>query len=211
VQTPQNELLRSAGLWTALILSIVAAACGGSTSTTTTEPGSESYRDLDGDGYPDADDQCPEEPENIDGIDDDDGCPDRPREGEGAFAILDVIAFENGSAEPAGRHGPVVEAVAETLEGNPEIELLEVRGHRADPDDGAGGLGLRRAEAVIARLTAEGIAATRLRAIDLDVRCPAEDGEHRRVDFRFARLDSEQIEYEDECARRTEEDEQTSR
>ncbi len=208
MHAPENEPLRSASPWTAAILTIAVAACGGSTSTTTTEPGSESYRDLDGDGYPDADDQCPEEPEDINGIDDDDGCPDRAHEEEGAFVILDVIVFDDGSAEPAGRHGPVLDAIVETLEGNPEIELLEVRGHRAGPDDGAGGLGLRRAEAVIDRLRAEGITPDRLRAIDLDVRCPAEDDSQGRVDFRFSRLDSEQIEYDNECARQTEQPDQ---
>jgi hypothetical protein len=129
--------------------------------------------------------------------------------GSGLTATRAAIAA--ASAEPAGRHGPIVDAVVETLEGNPEIELMEVRGHRAGPEDGAGGLGLRRAEAVLGRLTAEGISADRLRAIDLDVRCPAEDGEQSRVDFRLSRVDSEQIDYEDECARRAEQDEPTSR
>ena len=33
--------------------------------------------DTDGDGIPDADDQCPSEPEDLDGIDDTDGCIDK--------------------------------------------------------------------------------------------------------------------------------------
>jgi outer membrane protein OmpA-like peptidoglycan-associated protein len=37
------------------------------------EPG-----DRDGDGYPDADDACPDQPETWNGFDDNDGCPDDP-------------------------------------------------------------------------------------------------------------------------------------
>jgi outer membrane protein OmpA-like peptidoglycan-associated protein len=38
-----------------------------------TEPG-----DRDGDGYPDVDDSCPDQPETWNGFDDNDGCPDDP-------------------------------------------------------------------------------------------------------------------------------------
>ena len=34
--------------------------------------------DRDGDGYPDAEDQCPDQPETWNGVDDNDGCPDDP-------------------------------------------------------------------------------------------------------------------------------------
>jgi OOP family OmpA-OmpF porin len=34
--------------------------------------------DRDGDGYPDADDSCPDQPETWNGYDDNDGCPDDP-------------------------------------------------------------------------------------------------------------------------------------
>jgi outer membrane protein OmpA-like peptidoglycan-associated protein len=37
------------------------------------EPG-----DRDGDGYPDGDDACPDQPETWNGLDDNDGCPDDP-------------------------------------------------------------------------------------------------------------------------------------
>jgi hypothetical protein len=43
--------------------------------------------DADADGYNDADDACPEDPEDFDGFDDEDGCPDRDNDGDG---ILDA-------------------------------------------------------------------------------------------------------------------------
>lgn len=43
--------------------------------------------DTDGDGIPDADDECPNLPEDFDGFEDEDGCPDVDNDGDG---ILDV-------------------------------------------------------------------------------------------------------------------------
>ena len=40
-------------------------------------------RDADGDGIPDADDKCPNKPEDIDGFEDEDGCPDPDNDGDG--------------------------------------------------------------------------------------------------------------------------------
>ncbi len=40
-------------------------------------------RDTDGDGIPDDEDLCPEDPEDYDGFEDADGCPDRDNDGDG--------------------------------------------------------------------------------------------------------------------------------
>ncbi len=40
-------------------------------------------KDSDGDGIPDDQDKCPNEPEDKDGFQDDDGCPDRDNDGDG--------------------------------------------------------------------------------------------------------------------------------
>src|SRR5262249_30331218 len=40
--------------------------------------------DRDGDGVPDATDQCPDDPETVNGVEDQDGCPD-----QGAFVVHD--------------------------------------------------------------------------------------------------------------------------
>ncbi len=42
-----------------------------------------SNRDSDGDGIVDADDKCPQEPEDYDGFQDKDGCPDYDNDGDG--------------------------------------------------------------------------------------------------------------------------------
>ncbi len=50
----------------------------------------ESFSDRDGDGIPDIDDQCPDEPEDFDGFQDADGCPDPDNDGDGIPDKLDL-------------------------------------------------------------------------------------------------------------------------
>jgi hypothetical protein len=47
------------------------------------------FRDADGDGIPDAEDKCPNEPEDIDGYRDRDGCPDPDNDGDGIADTVD--------------------------------------------------------------------------------------------------------------------------
>jgi OmpA-OmpF porin, OOP family len=49
--------------------------------------------DRDGDGYDDAVDACPDEPEDFDSFEDDDGCPDRDNDADG---VLDAAEFASG-------------------------------------------------------------------------------------------------------------------
>jgi OmpA-OmpF porin, OOP family len=56
--------------------------------------------DIDGDGIPDDQDQCPNDPEDIDGFQDDDGCPDPDNDGDG---ILD--ASDKCPNEPETKNG----------------------------------------------------------------------------------------------------------
>jgi outer membrane protein OmpA-like peptidoglycan-associated protein len=46
--------------------------------------------DRDGDGMPDFEDQCPETPEDYDGLEDEDGCPDPDNDGDGIADLDDV-------------------------------------------------------------------------------------------------------------------------
>jgi outer membrane protein OmpA-like peptidoglycan-associated protein len=90
--------------------------------------------DRDHDGIPDDVDQCPDEPETINGIDDDDGCPD---EGEGVtvflskqeIRILQQINFETAKAviKPDSYH--IVDEVAAQLRAHPEVLKLRIEGH----------------------------------------------------------------------------------
>jgi outer membrane protein OmpA-like peptidoglycan-associated protein len=57
---------------------------GGSTSAKAATPG-----DADGDGIPDENDVCPNEPEDHDGLDDEDGCPELDKDKDGIPDQLD--------------------------------------------------------------------------------------------------------------------------
>lgn len=50
--------------------------------------------DRDGDGIPDADDLCPDRPEDIDGFEDDDGCPDIDNDLDRVLDIADRCNME---------------------------------------------------------------------------------------------------------------------
>jgi outer membrane protein OmpA-like peptidoglycan-associated protein len=50
--------------------------------------------DRDGDGIPDAIDQCPDEPEDKDGFQDEDGCPDPDNDGDGIPDVVDKCPNE---------------------------------------------------------------------------------------------------------------------
>ncbi|MGB8330330.1 MAG: OmpA family protein [Polyangiales bacterium] len=54
-----------------------------------TMPGPEEVLDADGDGILDDVDQCPNEPEDIDGFQDEDGCPDPDNDGDGVLDVND--------------------------------------------------------------------------------------------------------------------------
>jgi Ca-activated chloride channel family protein len=122
--------------------------------------------DRDRDGIPDVDDCCPGEPEVWNGHADEDGCPDKGRivVHMGRIEILDKIYFETGSATVKPVSAPILDAVAATLRGNPQIELVEVQGHadargsRRDQER----IALARARAVVAYLVARGVDPKRL-------------------------------------------------
>jgi hypothetical protein len=68
------------------------------------------FRDADGDGVPDAEDRCPNDPEDRDGYKDGDGCPDPDNDGDGIpdaqdkcpndAEDLDQFQDEDGCPEP---------------------------------------------------------------------------------------------------------------
>jgi OmpA-OmpF porin, OOP family len=55
--------------------------------------------DRDGDGVADAQDRCPEEPEDKDGIEDGDGCPEDDVDGDGIADALDACPMDPGRAQ----------------------------------------------------------------------------------------------------------------
>jgi OmpA-OmpF porin, OOP family len=61
----------------------VSIAFGGTDPAPREEPPPPEVGDRDGDGIPDDRDQCPDEPEDMDGFQDEDGCPDPDNDGDG--------------------------------------------------------------------------------------------------------------------------------
>ena len=78
--------------------------------------------------------------------------------------ILDNIRFVGTTAEIAATSSRMLDAVAETLENNPSIKLLEVRGFGVDAKHDQLVLGHLRARAVVAALVQRGVSPKRLRA-----------------------------------------------
>jgi outer membrane protein OmpA-like peptidoglycan-associated protein len=120
--------------------------------------------DNDQDRIPDAKDQCPAEPETYNGYDDEDGCPDRGRVvvTETNIEILDNIYFKRGSAalEPAAL--PILDAIAQTMLGNPDVALVEVAGHTSEDEARSWELSAERAAAIVMALRQRGVDARRL-------------------------------------------------
>lgn len=148
--------------------------------------------DRDGDGILDQDDKCPAEPETFNGIDDADGCPDRGRVmiSESRLEILDKIYFRHNSSEIQAPSQPILDALAATLSGNPQLTQVEIQGHACAPEGRARELGERRAAGVREQLIRRGVAGHRLTArgygSDRPVAAPASPqgcDRNRRVEF----------------------------
>ena len=80
--------------------------------------------------------------------------------------ILDIVAFSPGTSELEPRSRPTLDAVAETLRGNPEIEIVEVQAHTSgigDPDANQA-LSDQRAAVVLMYLIDAGVEPRRLTA-----------------------------------------------
>ncbi|HXI58822.1 MAG TPA: OmpA family protein, partial [Polyangia bacterium] len=87
--------------------------------------------DNDKDRILDVNDKCPNEPETYNGFEDDDGCPDKGRVivRRGKLEILDKIYFETDKTDIKPVSFPLLDAIAATIKGNPQLLLLEVQGH----------------------------------------------------------------------------------
>jgi len=108
--------------------------------------------DNDKDRILDKDDKCPNEPETYNGYQDADGCPDKGKVivHKGKLEILDKIYFETDKDEIKSVSFPLLDAIAATLNGNPQIEQIEIQGHADERGDDAHNLDLteRRAHSV---------------------------------------------------------------
>jgi outer membrane protein OmpA-like peptidoglycan-associated protein len=149
--------------------------------------------DRDADGIADVMDRCPEAAESWNGGDDEDGCPDRGRVvvSEASIQVLEAIYFASRSEEIPAEAAPLLDAIAATLQGNPEIVSVDVVGHAGDDEEGAWELSSRRAAAVKRALVTRGVTGARLRLTPAGATRPLDDHpgspKNRRVDFTIAR------------------------
>jgi OOP family OmpA-OmpF porin len=113
--------------------------------------------DRDKDRIPDSRDRCPDQPETYNGVDDDDGCPDQGRVITRVckLEIVDKLYFAAQSAVLNPEGLSLLQAIASTLRGNPQVTKLEVRGHQVAGEHG--GVALARARAVVADLVGRGV------------------------------------------------------
>ncbi len=150
--------------------------------------------DNDQDRILDKDDQCPNEPETYNGYQDEDGCPDKGkvRVTAGKIEIFEKVYFETNKAIIKPESYPILDAVAATLKGHPEIKLVEIQGHtdERNSDEYNMRLSQDRAEAVRQYLMDKGVEPARLIARGygesrpIDPRHNAEAwAKNRRVEF----------------------------
>src|SRR5204863_189884 len=136
--------------------------------------------DRDGDGIKDDVDQCPNEPENYDDFEDHDGCPDRGRVivHQSNIEILDKIYFETDKAIIKPESFPILDAIAATVIGNPDIQLIEIQGHADERGDDNYNLKLTddRAHAVMKYLVDKGVEQSRLTAKGYGETKPIDNG-----------------------------------
>ena len=152
--------------------------------------------DNDKDRILDVNDTCPNDPETYNGFEDEDGCPDRGKViiEENQIVILEKIYFETDSAEIQQRSYPIIDAVAATLIGNPQITLIEIQGHADERSSDEYNLRLTRdrAAAVLEALVQRGVDRRRMRSAGYGERCPIDEAhnepaweKNRRVEFKI--------------------------
>jgi outer membrane protein OmpA-like peptidoglycan-associated protein len=123
--------------------------------------------DRDGDGIPDADDSCPDQPGTVENH----GCPDGSRQlvivSANKVEILEQVRFATDKATISPRSHRLLDQVAAVLASHPDLLLVQVEGNTDDTGSPLRHIVLsqRRAEAVAAYLESRGVPAERLRAV----------------------------------------------
>jgi len=124
--------------------------------------------DNDHDRILDVNDKCPNEPETYNGFEDEDGCPDKGMVivQRSKLEILDKVYFETDKDIIMEKSFPLLDAIAATIKGHPEIALIEIQGHADERGDDEHNLDLtdRRAHSVMRALEDRGVELGRLRA-----------------------------------------------
>ena len=122
--------------------------------------------DRDGDGVPDAEDNCPDQP----GPKENQGCPKTVKQlvvikGD-KIDILDKVFFASAKAIIEKRSYGLLDQVASVLKSHPELRRIEVQGHTDNGGDAKKNekLSQSRAEAVVVYLIRGGVGIARMSA-----------------------------------------------
>ena len=170
-------------------------ASEGEAASRATIYGEEQSRDSDGDGVPDAIDNCPHQKGPADNA----GCPRAEKQivalRETRLDILDKVYFAPGKAAIQPRSMRLLNQIARVLKSHPEVVRIEVQGHT----DSSGGTAMNmtlsqaRAEAVVGALIRRGVSADRMVARGFGPTQPIATNttrqgreRNRRVEFRVA-------------------------
>ncbi|HTJ42152.1 MAG TPA: OmpA family protein [Kofleriaceae bacterium] len=151
--------------------------------------------DRDGDGVPDAIDQCPDQAEVVNGVDDQDGCPDQG----GLFEVKDdrivldeQVLFDLNRARIKHSGREVIAAIAKAWREHPEWMRMSVEGHCdvRGPATFNQWLSEQRADRVLDELVKEGVPADHVSAVGYGATRPRDPGttedahqHNRRVEF----------------------------
>ena len=157
--------------------------------------------DMDSDDVPDYRDRCPAEPDAADADPlRSDGCPGLAYAAEGRIFITDQVRFDIGRATIRPESEPVLAAVAQILNRNTDILLVEVAGHSDATGGDALNLRLSRMRAAATRdwlIKKGGVDARRLVARGYGESLPMDSNAtdqgrffNRRVEFLIQRVDA---------------------
>ena len=149
--------------------------------------------DRDADRVPDMLDKCPDQPRDArEELSRSDGCPKRVIVTADKIEILEKVFFDTGKSTIKKESFGLLDDVAKTFIGNPDIKKVEVAGHTDNAGVPAKNLTLSqgRADAVVKYLISKGVAAERLvgkgygdtKPIDTNDNEPGRS-KNRRVEF----------------------------
>jgi OOP family OmpA-OmpF porin len=117
---------------------------------------------------------------------------------ENQIIILEKIYFATDSAEILPKSFPIVDAVAATLIGNPQLLMVEIQGHADERGSDQYNIELTRDRAASVRqaLMQRAVDPSRIRSAGYGERCPVDPGhnaqaweKNRRVEFKIIKTE----------------------
>lgn len=106
--------------------------------------------DRDGDGIMDDDDQCPDEPEDVDTFEDENGCPDPDNDGDSILDVddecplepedMDRFEDENGCPDPDNDQDGILDTSDECPDQPEDMDQFEDENGCPDPDNDEDGI-----------------------------------------------------------------------